>query len=965
MSLFALMTPRNTAASATNKLPTVGPNKESSNPPCHKKQKLSKTSDLPHASSVLWWQRLEHLKHPTTVRLAKTLDRETNWGFSPCNLPKGFASRISDTIVRHKETCPTHIVFVRSGNFYTAYGIDAVLCMEYANLNPTGMGCRVGAPVKTIQTYLNALLVAGFEILLVENNDTLHNITCFNPTYYPSNVTTMCVDSVNPPPPHIAVYVQHDYLNLYVVNSTSMTVDMYENIPLQSFETIVNLHWSSDTTCHIDAMGTTERLSCSSLKFKQLQWQCTPEIFLDAYIHRLLSLDSTVDFVCTTHSEVLKRCTIEQLGLCSTPTAKNVRGVPNLASTVCPNVPQKCLAFLTKLLVTPPKYTTRCLLQTAVQQYSELSTPLPATPSFTIASGSCITLLRTKKATSTLLRKIMVLMQWVLQLDTLPLGASLHSIASALGVCRIENYEDILEKLRTQSHDIQLCLGQSPETISSALAENPLELTMQEAVETWHGHVAVLAVQEKQQRVSHIRKQYLRASREGVNGDHQLVWCGKMRMLASLCPQPPHKSILKDDKGKELKHKNRPLYELTQCVNQAGQRYTSLCSQVQSSVDTIISDLNGRISEALVSYVDFVWTLHRTISAHVQFGLRNHWCRATFVESSTATLELTKLKPYWIANGIENDIKLDGLVLLTGGNMGGKSTLCRATAAAALLGKTGLMVPAQSARLQHNVHIFLRAGNADCAQNGLSGFAAECVDIASLIQTARSGPTLALCDEIVSGTSSMEGSAIAVAIICALRNLGTVGFFSTHFEEMFAREEIQPLPKMQLEQKSDLFTYKLIPGVCQYRFATNIARSTGIPEYICKHADDIIQQVSGKRVTPPESKLSATSVVFQRLQRHYDMVVGKGQECPATTHSCVYLLDCPGGWYVGETDDLCTRYRAHFLQSNKNPSYMYVWKMNNKSEARHVETMVVEDLMRVGLTLLSTKDGCHLHFGGN
>lgn len=48
------MTPRNTAASATNKLPTVGPNKESSNPPCHKKQKLSKTSDLPHASSVLY-----------------------------------------------------------------------------------------------------------------------------------------------------------------------------------------------------------------------------------------------------------------------------------------------------------------------------------------------------------------------------------------------------------------------------------------------------------------------------------------------------------------------------------------------------------------------------------------------------------------------------------------------------------------------------------------------------------------------------------------------------------------------------------------------------------------------------------------------------------------------------------------------------------------------------------------------
>ena len=895
------------------------------------------------------WEKLKQLKHPNAKTIEKSLDDKFPWGFDAQNPPKGFRANVIEKILHCKKIYPTHIVLVKSGNFFCTYGIDAVLCVEYANLNPMSMGCRVGAPVKTIQTYLNMLLSIGLEIILIGKGQ-FTVINCFNSTYYPPTANTICVDDVNATPPRIAIVIQHDCLNIYVIDCISNTIDVYENVPLQSFETIVQLHWEPNTICHIDAMGNTEQLNFSELSIKQLQWQCAPNIFIDEYIKRknkTLGVESSsTTFRHTIHSEVLKRCTIEQLGICNA----TVRGVPNLMKTIFPNVPNKCLSLMRKLFITPPKYKSRRLFQNLVQKYSELTTPLQSTPKFTASVSSCINLLRKRKATSTLLRKLMLMMLWVKELYKLPLGKELHSVVMTLSTFEVEPFEQTILKLTKQSDLIGHWLGNSPETISSISTNDNLEQIMQESVEKWHGHISSEVISQND--INECRSQYLKNAREQAK--HHLVWCEKLCQLATdVSGHGVH--ILKDYNGKQQKSNGKLLYSLWNVTEE----YKNKCAQVQDRVNDIISKVNSDISESLILFVDLVWTIHRTILAHVEFGLQNNWCHAIVEE--TTSIEFLKLKPFWLPNGIENDIKLDKLIILTGANTGGKSTLCRATAAAALLAKTGLMVPAQYAKIPSNLGIFLRAGTADCAQNQLSGFASECIDIASLIHMTQNGPTLALVDEIASGTSSLEGSALAVAIIEELTKSKTIGFFSTHFDQMFTHAEIEKVPKMQMEMKSNVFTYKLINGVCQYRFATKIARENGIPECICQHADAIIQK--DLKIQPSSTKADVLDIASQRLERRYDLVLRKGECCPTITQSCVYLLDCPGGWYVGETDDLNTRFQKHL--TTKKPRYMYAWKMKNKSEARHMETTLMDDLKRARTTLLSTKDGCHIHFGGN
>ena len=920
-----------------------------------KKQKIHTKPILNH---TVLWEKLKQLKHPNAKTIEKSLDDRFPWGFDDLDPPKGFRANVIEQLIYYKKLYPTHIVLVKSGNFFCTYGIDAVLCVEYANLNPMSMGCRVGAPVKTIQTYLNMLLSIGLEIILIDKgyhsqSHVVHHtvINCFHSTYYPPTANTICVDDVNATPPRIAIVIQHDCLNIYVFDYISNTIDLYENVPLQSFETIVQLHWESNTICHIDAMGNTDQLNFSELSIKQLQWQCAPNIFIDEYIKRTMPTapgveGSSTTFRHTIHSEVLKRCTIEQLGICNA----TVRGVPNLMKTIFPNVPNKCLSLMRKLFITPPKYKSRRLFQNLVQKYSELTTPLQSTPKFTASVSSCINLLRKRKATSSLLRKLMLMMLWVKELYKLPLGKELHSVVMTLSTFEVEPFEQTILKLTKQSDYIGYWLGNSPETISSISTNDNLEQIMQESVEKWHGHISSEVISQID--INECRSQYLKNARE--HAKHHLVWCEKLCQLATVW-KACGVELLKDYNGKQQKSNGKLLYSLRNVTEE----YTTKCAQVQTRVNNIISTVNSDISESLILFVDLVWTIHRTILSHVEFGLQNNWCHAIVEE--TTSIEFLKLKPFWIPNGIENDIKLDKLIILTGANTGGKSTLCRATAAAALLAKTGLMVLAQYAKIPSNLGIFLRAGTADCAQNQLSGFASECIDIASLIHMTQNGPTLALVDEIASGTSSLEGSALAVAIIEELTKSKTIGFFSTHFDQMFTHAEIEKVPKMQMEMKSNVFTYKLINGVCQYRFATKIARENGIPECICQHADAIIQK--DLKIQPSSTKADVLDIASQRLERRYDLVLRKGECCPTITQSCVYLLDCPGGWYVGETDDLNTRFQFHL--TTKKPRYMYAWKMKNKSEARHMETRLTDDLKRARTTLISTKDGCHIHFGGN
>jgi predicted GIY-YIG superfamily endonuclease len=136
-----------------------------------------------------------------------------------------------------------------------------------------------------------------------------------------------------------------------------------------------------------------------------------------------------------------------------------------------------------------------------------------------------------------------------------------------------------------------------------------------------------------------------------------------------------------------------------------------------------------------------------------------------------------------------------------------------------------------------------------------------------------------------------------------------------------------------------------------------------MPESICAEADEIRRELSGKR-QPKLVSRSVDEMVRDFLEKKPLFVLEKGLQCPPLASSVVYLLECPSGWYVGETDNLSQRFKTHF-QSDKQPSRMLVWKVSNKSVARKVEATLGTYLQTQGVTLLSVNDNNHTHFGGH
>jgi DNA mismatch repair ATPase MutS len=184
--------------------------------------------------------------------------------------------------------------------------------------------------------------------------------------------------------------------------------------------------------------------------------------------------------------------------------------------------------------------------------------------------------------------------------------------------------------------------------------------------------------------------------------------------------------------------------------------------------------------------------------------------------------------------------------VITGPNMGGKSTFLRQSAIITILAQCGSYVPAKSARIGIVDKIFSRVYSADDLSNNLSTFMVEMVETSYILNGA-TDRSLALLDEVGRGTSAKEGLALAFA---TLKHLGTVNksrnLFSTHFGH-----EIDHLVKRHIDQ-SGLFKFKkttvskegnqlyfnrhLVDGVSEQSYAIEVAEKAGFPAEALKFA---------------------------------------------------------------------------------------------------------------------------------
>ncbi len=191
-----------------------------------------------------------------------------------------------------------------------------------------------------------------------------------------------------------------------------------------------------------------------------------------------------------------------------------------------------------------------------------------------------------------------------------------------------------------------------------------------------------------------------------------------------------------------------------------------------------------------------------------------------------------------------NDTELSDarrMLLITGPNMGGKSTYMRQVAIIALLAHVGCFVPAQQASLGEIDQIFTRIGSSDDLASGRSTFMVEMTEAANILHNATE-KSLVLVDEIGRGTSTFDGLALAYAIACHLleKNQSYTLFATHYFELTRLSEEFARLANVHLtaieHQHSIVFLHSVNEGAASQSYGLQVAALAGVPAQVIRTA---------------------------------------------------------------------------------------------------------------------------------
>ncbi|KAD3068705.1 hypothetical protein R6Q59_017272 [Mikania micrantha] len=289
-------------------------------------------------------------------------------------------------------------------------------------------------------------------------------------------------------------------------------------------------------------------------------------------------------------------------------------------------------------------------------------------------------------------------------------------------------------------------------------------------------------------------------------------------------------------------------------------------TEKESKLKSIMQRLIGCFCEHHVSWRRLISTaaeLDVLISIAIASDLyEGPTCRPLIVDPSTESespfLVANKLGHPVLRNDtlgdgtfVPNDVSIGGsnkakFILLTGPNMGGKSTLLRQVCLAVILAQVGADVPAESFKMTPVDRIFVRMGAKDHIMAGQSTFLTELLETASMLSSATHNSLVAL-DELGRGTATSDGQAIAASVLEHLVNkVQCRGLFSTHYHHLASDYKQIPtvsLCHMACKVGTELggveevtFLYKLTPGACPKSYGVNVARLAGLPDDVLRKA---------------------------------------------------------------------------------------------------------------------------------
>ncbi|MDY5994508.1 MAG: DNA mismatch repair protein MutS, partial [Succinivibrio sp.] len=232
------------------------------------------------------------------------------------------------------------------------------------------------------------------------------------------------------------------------------------------------------------------------------------------------------------------------------------------------------------------------------------------------------------------------------------------------------------------------------------------------------------------------------------------------------------------------------------------------------------------------------------------------------VDGRHPVIEKITDKPF-VSNSIE--LKDKNMLVITGPNMGGKSTYMRQTALITIMARIGCFVPAKEAHIGNVDRIFTRIGASDDLSSGRSTFMVEMEEASSIINNATVN-SLVLMDEIGRGTSTYEGSALALSIaqyLCSKVNCFTL--FSTHYPEIASLADTYSNVKNICFKATEfdgsiVFLYKANEGSQNYSYAIEVGKLAGLPSEIISYAKKTIEnKEQGKALKNQNSKINTDS----------------------------------------------------------------------------------------------------------
>eukprot|EP00210_Caulerpa_lentillifera_P005380 g5142.t1 len=275
-----------------------------------------------------------------------------------------------------------------------------------------------------------------------------------------------------------------------------------------------------------------------------------------------------------------------------------------------------------------------------------------------------------------------------------------------------------------------------------------------------------------------------------------------------------------------------------------------------------VTRLFEKLGEKLEKRMQYlITTLHALIilsalTEHTIAAQERQWCLpdiSTMLQKQSGSLEINGFWPYWMTKEESqlNSIQLDGMIVLTGPNMAGKSTVLRSVATVCSLAVCGFYIPAENARIPFLDCVNFKTLVTDSPMENRSAFGMEMMEMHHVLNDATKR-SLILIDELGKGTEVIGGTALSASMLTELSNRGCIGIFATHlhlikeFEDDYQGVKYYQMEVTKNEDNKRISTWKMIPGFSEESLGLDVALEQGIPLEIVNRSEELLLSIEAE-----------------------------------------------------------------------------------------------------------------------